>query len=1527
MAKTLCVWVSLLTVAAVIFLATPANAQITDTELAGRSLSVYPFFEYVKAINENAALEIAIDPTRFPAVAGQTCDIYVVASKSFAQWTADPSLIDVTPGGAQTETVTAGSIQVNRFQVTGPSDLSANAGAGLGVGYDVVLDFDQDGSLSSGDFIDGRSGEAGFYAVHDTTAAGPFPVTAQDYNLDSSVATAFSIPANRRAENLFYPTNIASLGKQPLIVIGHGNGHSYDWYDHIGNHLASYGYIVMSLDNATTNSEGGPSGAASTTLNHTDAFIDQAEAGAIAGGDLTGHIDTSRIVWIGHSRGAEAVAIAYNRLFSGTYTPTHYSKDSIKLISSMLPTDFRATGDIADPHDANYHLWTAAGDTDVRTAAGQECCQTFRIHDRATHFRQATVVQGAGHAWFHNGPTDGGHWDGTQIIDPGYFEGPCSIGPEDPVTGEPTNDLTHRILLGHLLPLVKHYVDGNIPALDFLTRQYESFRPIGVPTGNSCIVVTHQYRNGSPFGNFTIDDYQSGSAEDLSSSGGGVSFTVENLTEGLLDDNNTNFNWPVPPAPPDPFNGALQGTTGDTTRGVVFDWTGDDRFYEWAVPAAGRDFSNFQFLSFRAAQGTQHPNTLAAVEDLTFNVTLRDGSSPTGTTSTINIGAYGGGLEEPYARADGGHNEMETIRIRISDFRNNSSGIDLTDIVAVRLDFGPSHGSTSGRIVLDDLMVTNDIAPQAFEIIEPTTARPAYAGTSTTGSRVLVRLIGLGGLDLSPGNLTISVDGTPLTPAQIPTAAADVGGETWVVIAPGAKANGCYDLAVSLTTPAGVADTETQSLCYNDAETRVFDRVLAVDQTNSMNYDGTTGVSDSAKMEAARAAASFFVDLSNPDDKIGVISFQRRDQDDDGSIVEPDELAETKFSLVTAGEGITDQRPAARTAISLIEPDTSPGFTGPETSPGAALEDARAMLNSSGVTGHEPNIVLLTDGLENYPPFWSQGGSPLRPSFVADDIRIDTVGIGGDADDEILEDIADATGGEFRNLNEGSGSFFLLSRLANWYKAIDEDVRGEQRFYYAEGFPEPSVEISHRLPRAVPFTVEPHLDWMTVAFHTNINNAATVALFQPGNTTPITVLPPSVTLRSDPKHSVYRILKPKAGVWHYTVQPKVPTAEFFAVASGPTLLAARVGPSQLQKRPAGDYSMPLRVWIADEKAVSSASVTGFVRRPDGVKDSLSLLDNGASFDGAGNDGIYGREYIASVPGAYYVQLKATGKSSVGEPFERYLTTAFVLPGQEKKPEQFGEGLPPHGATPSDGFNYQYVAKFVIGRAVSKSHAAGIYFTSVNVHNPNRERVNFRKKFAIALGGEREGPVTDYVNTKLGPDGAFEIDSPDIIEHTRTKDSFVTGFVVIESPAPLDVVAVYTVAGRDKFVQGLEVETILPRQIRGCPDLVVDKIQRPIWDAAARQSVIRAAIKNIGNAPAPATQARLVDPSSPQPSGQPYDDVAHTPALVPGEANFVEFRLPFWVYNPDVSLEVTADYKSELNECSEANNLAKFEGSG
>ncbi len=113
----------------------------------------------------------------------------------------------------------------------------------------------------------------------------------------------------------------------------------------------------------------------------------------------------------------------------------------------------------------------------------------------------------------------------------------------------------------------------------------------------------------------------------------------------------------------------------------------------------------------------------------------------------------------------------------------------------------------------------------------------------------------------------------------------------------------------------------------------------------------------------------------------------------------------------------------------------------------------------------------------------------------------------------------------------------------------------------------------------------------------------------------------------------------------------------------------------------------------------------------------------------------------------------------------------------------------------------------------------------------------------------------------------------------------------------------------------------------CPDLVVTEIKKPEWDNANHRSVITAVIKNIGSSGAGQSIARVIDPSTTQPGGAPYNAIANTPALAAGASATVVFYLPYWVYNPDATLEVTADYKDYVKECNENNNTKVFNDQG
>ncbi len=639
------------------------ETEVTLDQLVGNPATGYPWFEYVRAINEGAPIHLAFDPLLRPELAGETADVYIVAAKTIAEWDVDPTLFDVRPGGADTLTFGGSDVQSNTYQLD-TGTIPGTIGTEIGIGYDVVVDLDQNGVLDPGEPIDGYSDEAGFYVVRDVEAAGPYAVTEIIYTGGTWLG-----------QDLYYPSNIASLGELPLIVVSHGNGHDYRWYDHIGEHMASYGYVVMSHQN---NTGPGIHTASTTTLTNTDYLI--GNQASIGGGVLVGHLDHHRITWLGHSRGGEGVLRAYTRVFTGVYTPSNFTADDIVLVSSIAPVTFLAAYK-CQPEFVNYHLWVGSADSDVTGFGGS---YPFALMERAKGNRSSITLQGAGHGAFHN--SSGSLW----------ANGPCKL----------TRPEVHQIMRGQFLPLVKHYIDGDIPSKDFLWRQWESFKPIGAPPdSNVCVQVSLDYSDSSAADKYVIDDYETETAPDVASCGGAVSFTVGNLVEAKMRDGNTSLTWLAS----DPMNGMTRAQSDDPFRGVVFDWT-MPAYYEVEMPTDARNFTDQVYLSLRACQGTRHPNTIAVLEDLTFDVTLRDVD---GTSSSISCGFAGGGIEEPYQRTGVGDgagwaNEFETVRLRLTDFLSDDSALDLSRIEAVRLDFGGTGHALVGRLGLDSIELTGN---------------------------------------------------------------------------------------------------------------------------------------------------------------------------------------------------------------------------------------------------------------------------------------------------------------------------------------------------------------------------------------------------------------------------------------------------------------------------------------------------------------------------------------------------------------------------------------------------------------------------------------------------------------------------------------------------------------------------------------------------------------------------------------------------------------------------------------------------
>ena len=191
--------------------------------------------------------------------------------------------------------------------------------------------------------------------------------------------------------------------------------------------------------------------------------------------------------------------------------------------------------------------------------------------------------------------------------------------------------------------------------------------------------------------------------------------------------------------------------------------------------------------------------------------------------------------------------------------------------------------------------------------------------------------------------------------------------------------------------------------------------------------------------------------------------------------------------------------------------------------------------------------------------------------------------------------------------------------------------------------------------------------------------------------------------------------------------------------------------------------------------------------------------------------------------------KSRSASKAAKTLRRALPTPPPPIGEPPRPalERVEEG-------PRHCTEFQYAVKLVQGSPPPLTNesffAPGRYFTAINVHNPSTcKTVKFRWKVALAdLDGKPVSTISAFREVSLRPDEAFEIDAREIgraINIALTR--FIKGFVVIESPCELDVVAVYTAlpAGQGPAAPSAGIafhtERVPARKIDACLDLNLD----------------------------------------------------------------------------------------------------------
>jgi len=131
--------------------------------------------------------------------------------------------------------------------------------------------------------------------------------------------------------------------------------------------------------------------------------------------------------------------------------------------------------------------------------------------------------------------------------------------------------------------------------------------------------------------------------------------------------------------------------------------------------------------------------------------------------------------------------------------------------------------------------------------------------------------------------------------------------------------------------------------------------------------------------------------------------------------------------------------------------------------------------------------------------------------------------------------------------------------------------------------------------------------------------------------------------------------------------------------------------------------------------------------------------------------------------------------------------------------------------------YQYAVKVIQGAIAEDSKimpiSPGMYFTSVNIHNPWRKNVKYFVKVAVSGANGETGPITQFNDHILGPDATTEYDYAGFGTLLNGLPPFLEGYFVIESSVQLDVVGVYTGAdARERRLGAMHMERVPARVI-------------------------------------------------------------------------------------------------------------------
>jgi dienelactone hydrolase len=573
------------------------NGIVLTPQIAGRPLAHRPYFQFANNFPKGTDVYAALDPDALPqGLLSQRAAIYVILHKTSAQWSASNTLSDISGAGmtpaVKIVPIVPGCVNWNTTLVWSNPQAPGK--------YDIAIDFGNnapnpsafvsDGTLDPPlDMIDGYV-RVGFYVTEDPSLPGPYAgkIGQHDFALgtiqvpstDTGPTPTDTLPLTA---TIRYPAlasgvdAVVASGSFPLVVVMHGNSGydtSYLGYNYLLEHLASHGFIAMSIY--------APVG----VMIETRARAILAHLGIMAQSNANpglfhGHIDFNKVAICGHSRGGEAVVRA------ARINVAEALGWQIRAGISIAPTDYHHYGDPGVPLLVIY----GSNDGDVSGTWPDRTC--FNIYDEAGRPRSFVFVYGATHDSFNT------------VWAPTALNVESDIAPSDVPNLISLTD-HENVAKGYITAFLQAYVLGRDDQREYFSTNLKPSLVSGIK-----IHTSHQEPGTELLDNF---EQHNPNANTLGGAVAGTSLST--LAENALR--------------------TLDSHSPHVTSGGDIAWQSTAGIYLSQLPAVTKDISGFAVLAFRVTQKYGSPqNPVSQAQDLFVRLTDGGGKSRAIRVSTF----------------------------------------------------------------------------------------------------------------------------------------------------------------------------------------------------------------------------------------------------------------------------------------------------------------------------------------------------------------------------------------------------------------------------------------------------------------------------------------------------------------------------------------------------------------------------------------------------------------------------------------------------------------------------------------------------------------------------------------------------------------------------------------------------------------------------------------------------------------------------------------------------------------------------